>query len=68
MDNKKITQEQKEDLKFPYIINCLVEASDKQVGAVFASYGDNIIIPKLDGYAIIPIEKYYALIKAQKDD
>ena len=44
-----------------HIINCYFELKDNEKDSLFTSYGDERFIVKLDGYAIIPIEKYTKL-------
>ena len=46
-----------------YIKNCLVEPKEDEKGAIFCSNEKGEIIAHLDGYAIIPREKYEKLIK-----
>ena len=44
-----------------HIINCYFELKDNEKDSLFTIYDDERFIVKLDGYAIIPIEKYTEL-------
>lgn len=44
-----------------HFTNCLFELKENEQNSLFTNYGDETFIVKLDGYALIPMEKYRKL-------
>lgn len=62
-----ISEENKKDKYFPYMVNCLIKLRADQLDVPPFLIEDRLIVPKLDGYAIVPLEDYEELTSIKEE-